>query len=531
MQSQLSLVHLFVAFSVATISGFAPFVSTQIATAHPLSFLISPYYGTKSIYAFFDHDAPFAYDGYFLKYTGARNLSNCTVADTCYDGHEGTDFSLVYERVLAAASGKVMIAAWADPTLSLPACHAGNRSGCGLGLYIEILHDNGYSTKYGHLSSLAVSEGQYVSAGQVIGMSGNTGNSSGAHLHFDVLNSGGKWVDPFGWRGGGSDPSGSSTWGGYSYCMWADGQWANECGGVSNPLTVPSEFSTTILDDQGTGFTKGCTAGSPCPYPFWYDDSSAGYSSHLFFTSVKSGSDGWAKWQPTLSVGGAYEIWAYVSPVSVSYTKTTWAAIYTIQHAYGQSVAVADQVSTANRWLSLGLYRFNSGSTGYVRLTDYTGETDYTRKVRADAIKFVNVNIPAARAQTKYDDPHYQFIYSGTWTRYPNVPGYFADTTSLSSENGAYVDFVFQGSQVTWITTKDLNRGLVTVTIDGYNKGTFDLYSPNLQNQYRLTFFNLGPGTHTLRIARSYASPTGFYAEMDAISTQRYDQYIPFIKK
>jgi murein DD-endopeptidase MepM/ murein hydrolase activator NlpD len=41
-------------------------------------------------------------------------------------------------------------------------------------------------TLYGHLSSVSVSQGQTVSQGQVIGYSGNTGNSYGAHLHFEV---------------------------------------------------------------------------------------------------------------------------------------------------------------------------------------------------------------------------------------------------------------------------------------------------------------------------------------------------------
>ena len=61
-----------------------------------------------------------------------------------------------------------------------------------------INHGNGLVTKYMHHSALAVSQGQNVSKGQQIGYVGNTGNSFGAHLHFQVeLN--GAAVDPMGY--------------------------------------------------------------------------------------------------------------------------------------------------------------------------------------------------------------------------------------------------------------------------------------------------------------------------------------------
>lgn len=56
----------------------------------------------------------------------------------------------------------------------------------GYGYTIVIEHSNEYSTLYGHLDSFAVSPGQYIQAGQVIGYMGDTGNSTGPHLHFEV---------------------------------------------------------------------------------------------------------------------------------------------------------------------------------------------------------------------------------------------------------------------------------------------------------------------------------------------------------
>lgn len=65
----------------------------------------------------------------------------------------------------------------------------------GAGNYVRISHPNGWLTKYFHMSQQAVSRGQDVSAGQVIGYVGSTGRSSGPHLHFELW-IGGKAVDP-----------------------------------------------------------------------------------------------------------------------------------------------------------------------------------------------------------------------------------------------------------------------------------------------------------------------------------------------
>lgn len=58
--------------------------------------------------------------------------------------------------------------------------------GGGYGNYVEIDHGNGNYTLYAHMSSLAVSEGEYVTQGQVIGYCGSTGNSNGPHVHFEI---------------------------------------------------------------------------------------------------------------------------------------------------------------------------------------------------------------------------------------------------------------------------------------------------------------------------------------------------------
>ncbi len=97
--------------------------------------------------------------------------------------HAGVDIPLPEGTPLrAAASGSVAIAGWVG----------------GYGNYTCIQHSGSLSTCYGHQSSISVSVGQSVSQGQVIGHSGNTGHSTGPHVHFEVRINGSP-VDPLGY--------------------------------------------------------------------------------------------------------------------------------------------------------------------------------------------------------------------------------------------------------------------------------------------------------------------------------------------
>ena len=59
-------------------------------------------------------------------------------------------------------------------------------SATGFGLHVVIDHGGGLQSLYGHLSSVAVADGAYVAAGEVIGAVGSSGNSTGPHLHFEI---------------------------------------------------------------------------------------------------------------------------------------------------------------------------------------------------------------------------------------------------------------------------------------------------------------------------------------------------------
>jgi murein DD-endopeptidase MepM/ murein hydrolase activator NlpD len=157
-------------------------------------------------------------------------------------GHPAYDFALSYEQVLAADTGTIDRVRWYNNS---PECHGPvNNSTCGYGLHIYLRHGNGYTTRYGHLSATAfdldsVTVGTTVQRGQIIGTSGNTGWSTGAHLHFEVKDANGGNVDPI------------------AQNLWLDG-WVEGVGGrpIPAPINGGETFVYVTTDNTG-GFSKG----------------------------------------------------------------------------------------------------------------------------------------------------------------------------------------------------------------------------------------------------------------------------------
>lgn len=86
--------------------------------------------------------------------------------------HRGVDLKAnIGDTIYAAFNGKVRLTKF-------------DRDG--YGFYVVVRHDNGMETVYGHLSKFLVKQNQYVRSGQPIALSGNTGRSTGPHLHFET---------------------------------------------------------------------------------------------------------------------------------------------------------------------------------------------------------------------------------------------------------------------------------------------------------------------------------------------------------
>jgi len=123
-------------------------------------------------------------DGIMIRFDGATGYA--------YDGHRGTDFAVPSNTpVVAADDGTVIYSEWSD-------------SG-GWGVVMDHAYDR---TAYFHNNQLFVYPGQHVSRGQLIALSGSTGNSTGPHVHFEVRDLLTPWhsIDPYGWTGPGPDP-------------------------------------------------------------------------------------------------------------------------------------------------------------------------------------------------------------------------------------------------------------------------------------------------------------------------------------
>jgi peptidase M23-like protein/fibronectin type III domain protein len=133
--------------------------------------------------------------------------------------------------VLAAADGTVQLAGsdFANPCF---------------GQTVTIDHANGYTTRYAHMSTIGVVPGQNVTRGQTLGTSGNTGCSTGPHLHFGVyITSSWTAIDPYGWAG----PAGADPWPSDQGDLWLTG-WPRYAlpDAPTNLLAIAGDASATV---------------------------------------------------------------------------------------------------------------------------------------------------------------------------------------------------------------------------------------------------------------------------------------------
>lgn len=134
------------------------------------------------------------------------------------------------DTVVAAAAGTVTRVA-----------NAGNTS---YGRWIEVSHGNGYTTRYAHLSRQSVAVGQVVRQGQKLGEVGNTGGSSGAHLHYEQRHNGAAITAVF-------DGAAATYYGTRNYRS------KNSCGGGGGGVTGrvnTAGASLTVRSGPGTGY-------------------------------------------------------------------------------------------------------------------------------------------------------------------------------------------------------------------------------------------------------------------------------------
>ncbi len=331
----------------------------------PQPFLAVPYYNGAVRTAYMDNDGlPHGVNHQLLLYDGRElglethgmcNVQTQTPAyhavpwDTgseCiwYDGHTGNDFALAYQPVLAAAAARLITSGWENVR---------NRD-FALGLRVILEHENGYRTRYGHMSAVLTLTTR-VEQGDFIGVSGNTGNSQGAHLHFEVLDEAGSFVDPF--------RTTAKLW---EEGVWFAGQWAGQ-------QQRPSYNITHVVDNDDPTFTKGQRLNGqrmtcpPAACPFWYREGTGGSENGDFiWTYDEVVFDYWAQWVPPEV--GHFLVEAYIpmlsqrNPVT---TTVTWGAMYcpvesnAFWRVFHKCVYV-DQLGSEGRWIALGSFFFGT---------------------------------------------------------------------------------------------------------------------------------------------------------------------------
>jgi hypothetical protein len=310
------------------------------------------------------------------------------------------DYGISYRPVYAAADAdQIVYAGWWDP----------QNHKINLGIYVRLHHPNGYNTYYGHMSSVAVQSCStpgctFVPHGQMLGISGTTGNSTGPHLHLLVRNPANKSVDPYGWRGTGTDPwvnnQRESLWVAYPALAYYGAQIY-----PSGPeLQYPPAPSTGILVDDGTaGFDE-------TPDECWNDiaNSSAQGGVMRYIRPRTTAPTCTAQWYlPRGASAGIYAVYVRIPATRA----TTEGAIYTIRHAGKSDQVVVNQAVFPNiyyitdGWLYIGRYNFNSGGDEYIELTNRTQDEAATVAnlfVGLDAVRFVFQGAATATPPTPF---------------------------------------------------------------------------------------------------------------------------------
>lgn len=313
--------------------------------------------GDGRVNSWFDHNIPHPWgdtNQHLLRWTGYPEIAtpggNCQYGVSCYDNHEGIDFSRdpdqMPENIYAAAPGIV--------TDIVNICEVGERwCGDGYGNYVRIDHGNGYATLYAHLDDVFADEGDELYQTNfrdnplgTMGATGNVSGPTGIHLHFGVYydpNEGwtrGYTLDPYGWWD--SDE---------------DDPWTNAAQQQSEPMWKKPFSAQAIVDNNDY------LLSSPS------DQAAAHFSAGTFTvpTLVQLIDTSPVAPNPSdlHSVGTSFRLTAspvalqQQAPVVPHATSDQFDQPVTLQAAYGSSVAERLDVTT------LSLYRWNEGAQSW----------------------------------------------------------------------------------------------------------------------------------------------------------------------
>jgi len=399
-------------------------------TSKAEQFLVrKPYDGLTSLNSFYDHDLP----TYSTANSSVTDFTGNTKSDTvgvacgfgynCYDGHAGVDYNTASGDIKAAARGKV------HTTLD-----ENNPYGKSVFLKHDLDGDGKYDyiTQYSHLDSIEtdITNDAEVSAGQKLGVSGNTGTGSqGNHLHFSVrkvtpssatISSAYNepTMDPYGWWSSDPDPAAGREDEGGSYTstasewLWGDGEPNYE------------------VDDEDVSFQHFVNHGRNF---VWREESDSGMQGGRALRTFGSCNvanenacsdfqewDNWAFWVANIGESGDYDVQVYIPNYDAG-TDVSTEARYRIYHQtnLGQdthSDRTIDQDANKGNWVSLGTFYFAHDEKAAVRIVDEVRTVaNHNKVIWADSVRWTPVGGSNHHACTDFPD-----VQEGDWY-YPHV--------------------------------------------------------------------------------------------------------------
>lgn len=228
-------------------------------STNPYLVFRKPFDGDFQVGSLFDHQFPLE----FIHEDGVVVNSYNEITTTFLDGHQGYDYIMPEGTpILASYDGEVYSAGAETPFL----CPLLGQTVSGLSVILKhAVNGEEFYSVYAHFSSIEVTSGQTVLKGEQLGLSGNTGCSTGPHLHFDILRTsnsgiGTASIDPFGWNSSQIDPWSVHESGSPSYRLWAFGEAPSETfyfsvdpnpnEGDRSPVALTTFQYIGALDDQ-----------------------------------------------------------------------------------------------------------------------------------------------------------------------------------------------------------------------------------------------------------------------------------------
>jgi murein DD-endopeptidase MepM/ murein hydrolase activator NlpD len=243
----------------ATVEGKTASVPLTVLDVVSIPAFQQPFAGDFLMSNFMDHDVPFEFvddNGRFTTFWGEVHAKTGKMID----GHSGYDWTMpAGTPLLAVAAGTVTSASTSNAPFFCPLLNKDVTDMISVAIVHTLPGGVSVISRYLHLSRLDVSLGQVVAAGTQLGLSGNTGCSTGPHLHFETYRSSTQTktghvttIDPYGWAASSVDPWETHADGAPSIYLWkAGGAPALRRGGSFKPGVTNFVVTITQLVFEG----------------------------------------------------------------------------------------------------------------------------------------------------------------------------------------------------------------------------------------------------------------------------------------